>query len=93
MMAGIPTLTGPGIPTLTGPGAPVLTGSGTPTQTGSGMPMTGSGTWMSMLADSRMSVLTLTSQGVPTLLGSNTACSNYVFNFLLYGFFISADLL
>ena len=67
------------------------TGSGTPTHTGSGMPMlTGSGTWMPTLAgpgmptlaDSRMSVLTLTSQGVPTLLGSNTACSNYVFNFL-----------
>ena len=59
---------------LTGPGAPVLTGSGTPTQTGSGKPMlTGSGTWMPTLAspgmptlaDSRMSVLTLTSQGCP----------------------------
>ena len=80
----------------------MLTGSGTPTQTGSGKPMlTGSGTWMPMLAgpgmptlaDSRMSVLTLTSQGVPTLLGSNTACSNYVFNFLLTVLFISADLL
>ena len=72
MMAGMSTLTGPGIPTLT---RTVLTGSGTwmPMLAGPGMPT---------LADSRMSVLTLTSQGVPTLLGSNTACSNYVFNFL-----------
>ena len=86
---------------LTGPEAPVLTGSGTPMQTGSGMPMlTGSGTWMPTLAgpgmptlaDSRMSVLT-PSQGVPTLLGSNTACSNCVFNFLFMVLFISADLL
>ena len=35
-----------------------------------------------------MSVLTLTSQGVPTLLGSNTACSNYVFNFLFMVLFM-----
>ena len=79
MMAGMSTLTGPGIPTLTGPGAPVLTGSGTwmPTLAGPRMPT---------LADSRMSVLTLTSQWVPTLLGSNIACSNYVFNFLFMVF-------
>ena len=38
-------------------------------------------------------MLTLTSQGVPTLLGSNTACSNYVLNFLFMVLFISADLL
>ena len=38
-------------------------------------------------------MLTLTSQRVPTLLGSNTACSNYVFNFLFMVLFISADLL
>ena len=38
-------------------------------------------------------MLTLTSQGVPTLLGSNTACSIYVFNFLFMVLFISADLL
>ena len=62
---------------LTGPGAPAHAGR-------PGMPT---------LADSRMSVLTLTSQGVPTLLGSNTACSNYVFNFLFMVLFISADLL
>ena len=71
-------------------------------QTGSGIPMlTGSVTWMPTLAgpgrptlaDSRMSVLTQTSQGVPTLPGSNTACSNYVFNFLFMVLFISADLL
>ena len=88
MMSGMSTLTGPGIPTLTGPGAPVPTGSGTwmPTLAGPGMPT---------LADSRMSVLmlTLTSQEVPTLLGSNTACRNYVFNFLFMVLFISADLL
>ena len=44
------------------------------------------GPGMPALADSRMSVLTLTSQGVPTLLGSNTACSKYMINFLLYVF-------
>ena len=63
--------------------------------------LTGSGTWMHTLvgpgmptlADSRMSVLTLTRQGVPTLLGSNKACRNYEFNFLYIVFlFISADL-
>ena len=48
---------------------------------------------MSTLADSRMSVLTQTCQGVPTLLGSNTACSNDVFNFLFMVLFISTDLL
>ena len=64
----------------------MLTGSGTwmPTLAGPGMPT---------LANSRISVLILTSQGVPILLGSNTACSNYVFNFVLMVLFISADLL
>ena len=56
------------------------------------MPML-AGPGMLTLADSRMSMLILTSQGVPTLLGSNTACSNYVFTFLFKVLFISADLL
>ena len=78
----------------------MLTGSGTPMQTGSGMPMlTGSrtsilaGPGMPTLADSRISVLTLTGQGMPTLHGSNTACSNYLFNYLFMVLIISADLL
>ena len=42
---------------------------------------------------SRMSVLTLTGQGMPILLGSNAACSNYLFNFLFMVLSITADLL
>ena len=51
------------------------------------------GPGMPTLADPRMSVLTLTGQGMLTLLGSNTACSNYLFNFLFMVLIISPDLL
>ena len=82
----------------------MLTGSGTPTHTGSGMPMlTGSWTWMPTLAgpgkptlaDSRMSVLTLTSQGVPHYLDqTEQAAITCLFFFLwfdLYQLFVVAN--
>ena len=102
MMTGMSTLTSPGIPTLTGPGAPVLDGF---RDTHANWFRDTHAAWFrdmdahagrprdAYTGDSRMSVLTLTSQGVPILLGSNTACSNYVFNFVFMVIFISADLL
>ena len=71
---------------------PMLTGSGTPILAGPWMPML-AGPGMSTLPDSRMSVLTLTGQGMPTLLGSNTACSYYLLNFLFIVLSIKAILL
>ena len=85
---------------LTGSETHTQTGSGTPMLAGSGMPIL-AGPWLPMLAspglptlaDSRMSALTLSGQGMHTLLASNTAYINYLFNFLVMVLLISADLL